>query len=117
VIEALPRPPNSTLEVTMSKLLRHRHAPGHVRDTALAAFEAWYHWDGKGPEPTVEYEIHYEPHDIPISRACKLVWNCTDIVPGDVFDLLVHDTAVKSRTYAACARAILANIKQLQEAA
>ena len=55
--------------------LRNGHAPGHVRDTALAAFEAWLHWNGDGPEPTVEYEVHYEPHQIPISRACGLGWN------------------------------------------
>jgi hypothetical protein len=98
----------------MSKLLRHGHAPGHVRETALAAFEAWLDWDGKGAEPTVEYEIHYEPHDIPISRACKLVWNCTDIVPGEVFDELTRGTylEIKRQTYAACARAIIDDIKR-----
>jgi hypothetical protein len=41
--------------------------------------------DGE-PEPTVEYEIGYEPRQIPISRACGLVWNCTDILPGLAFD-------------------------------
>jgi hypothetical protein len=60
-------------------LLKHGHAPGHVRDAACAAFEAWTSWDGTGAEPLVEYEVHYEPHEIPLSRACKLVWNCTDI--------------------------------------
>jgi hypothetical protein len=69
-------------------------------------------WDGIEPEPTVEYEIHYEPHEIPISRACKLVWNCTDIVAGSLPDqLLVEGLGIKSRTYAACARAIIQNIK------
>jgi len=96
--------------------LRNGHAPGHVRDTACNAFEAWLAWDG-GPEPAVEYEIGYVPRLIPISRALGLVWNCTDIVPSSWFDL-VQDTAqsrlrspepvIKSRTYGACARAVLA---------
>jgi hypothetical protein len=97
----------------MPKLLKCGHAPGHVRDTALAGFRAWIDWDGNEPEPTVEYEIHYEPHDIPISRACTLVWNCTDIMPGSMFDRLIDvGLDVKRRTYAACARAILADIKR-----
>ena len=92
--------------------LRNGHAPGHVRDTALAAFEAWLHWNGDGPEPTVEYEVHYEPHQIPISRACGLVWNCTDIVPGWIVDQIVRDELlpIRSRTYAAVARAIIADV-------
>jgi hypothetical protein len=92
--------------------LRDGHAPGHVRDTALAAFEAWLHWNGDGPEPTVEYEIHYEPHQIPISRACGLVWNCTDIVPGGLVDQITRDELlpIRSRTYAALARAIVADM-------
>jgi hypothetical protein len=91
---------------------RYGHAPGHVRDAAYAAFKAWAFWDGREPEPTVEYETHYEPHDILISRACKLVWNCTDIVPGGMVDLLVcKGLEIKSRTYAACARAIVTDIK------
>ncbi|MGY8669124.1 hypothetical protein Q3C01_43150 [Bradyrhizobium sp. UFLA05-109] len=68
------------------------------------------------PEPTVEYEIAYVPRQISISRACGLVWNCTDIVPGDLFDQLqdaasTYEPAIKMRTYAACARYILGNIK------
>jgi hypothetical protein len=93
--------------------LRRGHAAGHVRETALAAFEAWVSWDGKGPEPMVEYEVRYVPHDIPISRACGLVWNCTDIVPGWVFDLLIGEGLEAKRcTYAACARAIIDDIKR-----
>jgi hypothetical protein len=57
-----------------------------VRETACDAFQAWMDWDGKSPEPTAEYQIHYVPHHISISRACGLVWNCTDIVPGSLFD-------------------------------
>jgi hypothetical protein len=100
--------------------VRNGHAPGYVREMASEAFEAWLDWDGKGPEPTVEFEINYIPHEISVSRACGLVWRCTDIVPGGLFDQLqdaaqctLHsdDTVIKRRTYAACARVILADIK------
>jgi hypothetical protein len=102
----------------MTKFVNHGHAAGHFRDAACAAFEAWASWDGAGPEPTVEYEIHYEPREIPISQACKLVWNCTDIVPGLVVDQLVLEgLEIKSSTYAACARAIVADIKRRAERA
>ena len=98
--------------------LRMGHAPGHVRDAACAAFEALMEWEGQGPEPTVDFEINYEPHPIPISRACGMVWNCTDVVPGDLFDQLrsymdqFGGKQIKRQTYAACARAILGNIKE-----
>jgi hypothetical protein len=100
--------------------LRNGHAPGHVREMASEAFEAWLDWDGKGPEPTVEFEINYVPHRISLSRALGMVWNCTDIVPGSLFDgvqeaaqfqLYSFEPVIKSCTYAACARFILENIK------
>jgi hypothetical protein len=97
----------------MPKLLKRGHAPGHLRDSALAAFEAWTSWEGTGLEPTVEYEVNYTPREIPISRVCKLVWNCTDVVPGDVFQALLDaGLGMKSRTYAACARAIVQAIER-----
>jgi hypothetical protein len=105
--------------------LRNGHAPGHVRDTARDAFEAWLAWDD-GPEPTVEYEIGYVPRLIPISQAMGLVWNCTDIVGGILFQGIqeriqsksfAEECAVKRRTYAACARAVLAEIRDRREAA
>jgi hypothetical protein len=47
-----------------------------------------------------------------------MVWNCTDIVPGDIADRLVREgLGFQTRTYAACARAILADIKRHQGAA
>ena len=92
--------------------LRQGHAPGHVRETFCNAVEAWLRWRPDEPEPVVEYEINYEPHLIPISRACTLVWNCNDIVPGDVADTLCNEQlGMKSRTYAACARAMFADIR------
>jgi|SRR5229473_7671329 hypothetical protein len=93
--------------------LRNGHAPGHVRETALAAFDAWLDWNRlEEPEPTVEYEIQYVPRQITITRACGLVWNCTDVVPGHVFDgLCTQGLEVGRQTYAACARAIVEGIK------
>lgn len=97
--------------------LKYGHAPGHVRETAGAAFHAWCDWNGDGAEPTVQYEINYVPHEIPISRACGLVWNCTDIVPGLTYRVVLEaleghpNRTPKRQTYAACARAILEDIQ------
>jgi hypothetical protein len=94
------------------------HAPGHVRDTAINAFEAWIHWNGKAPEPSVEYEVNYVPEQITITRALGLVWNCTDIIPGNLFDRLqeeitgrADEPTIKRRSYAACARAVLQTMR------
>src|SRR5579863_8377284 len=99
--------------------LRYGHAPGHVRDTAHDAFRAWLAWDD-GPEPTVSYESSYTPRLIPISKALGLVWNCTDMVPGYLFDHLqeavsADEPVIKHRTYGACARALVENIKSRRQ--
>jgi hypothetical protein len=102
----------------MTTKLRFGHAGEHERNAAGAAFHAWLDWDGIGPEPAVPY--NYEPDDlITISRACGLVWNCTDIMPGQLCDWLIEDGLdIKHRTYAACAQAIVARIKtRTQQAA
>jgi hypothetical protein len=97
--------------------LRNGHAPGHVREAACEAFEVWMAWDANGPEPTVEYEVAYVPRRISLSRALGLVWNCSDIVPGGLFDRLQDamesngERVIKRRTYAACAQAVVEHIK------
>jgi hypothetical protein len=78
--------------------LRNGHAPSHLRETAGDAFLAWMDWDGTSPEPAVLYETN--------SRACGLIWNCTDIVPGLVFhglrfDLEAVGQVVRRQTYSA----------------
>ena len=88
------------------------HAPGHVRETALEAFEQWQLWDDQLPEPTVTFEVNYEPREIPISQALRMVWNCSDIVPGYHADDLAEVLPFRSRTYAGIARAIIAQMKQ-----
>ncbi len=68
------------------------HAAGHVRDTFLSSVEAYTCWDGTGPEPLAGFEVNYEQRQIPISKACGLVWNCLDILPGNVWTTLIdHD--------------------------
>jgi hypothetical protein len=88
------------------------HAPGHVREAFGAAVDAYLDWKAGQPEPTVEYEINYVPRQIPITAACGLLWNCSDILPGMMADELVgHGLPFKRRTYASAARAMLENIK------
>jgi len=91
---------------------RGGHAAGHVRDTFLSAVEAFSGWKPGEPEPNVEYEMGYETNFIPTSRACTLVWNCTDCVPGGVFNKL-KELGAKNRTYAACARAMYSWIRSV----
>lgn len=97
--------------------LRNGHAPDHVRDAFLETVDAFLDWDA-GPQPRIEFEVNYRPVSIPISRACTLVWNCTDIVPGDVFDRLAcAGLIIKRRTYAACTRALLPEVSRQAQAA
>jgi hypothetical protein len=96
--------------------LKNGHAPGHIREAACGALETWLDWDGKTPEPSIELEIGYVPRQVQISRALGLVWNCTDIMPGDLFDRLQEaissdKPAIKTRSYAACARAVLQTMR------
>jgi hypothetical protein len=93
--------------------LRGGHAPGHVRDTFLAAIDAYCHWKDDEPEPMVEFEVNYKPFEIPISRACTLVWICTDCVPGLDGEMARNcGLEFQNWTYAAIARAMHQAIKQ-----
>lgn len=92
--------------------LQHGHAPGHVRDTFIDAVGAFLEWELGEPKPTVIFQMRYVPHTIPISRACTLLWHCTDVVPGSLFDELTNELGVERRTYAACAHAMHAAIKE-----
>jgi hypothetical protein len=89
------------------------HAPGHFRETFLSAVDAFIDWKPGESEPTVEIEVGYVPHPITITKACKLLWHCTDIMPGSEFYQLRDDAGLemRSRTYAACARAMLTAIR------
>jgi hypothetical protein len=88
------------------------HTPGHVREMFRDAIEAFVNWDSGNPEPTVTYEVQYEPREITISQACGLLWNCKDVLPrGDYDRLSSCDIEPRSQTYASAARAILMYIK------
>jgi hypothetical protein len=48
---------------------------------------------------------------------CGLVWNCTDIMPSLWFDEVTRwGIEPRRRTYAACARALLADIREQLQA-
>jgi hypothetical protein len=99
---------------------RGGHCPGHVRDTFLAALEAYRQWEGGEPEPLVEFEVKYEPRPIPISKACGLVWNCSDTLPGYACRTLEEiglSEDVRSWTYGAAARAMHTTIMKIAQAA
>jgi hypothetical protein len=89
---------------------RGGHAPGHIRDAFCEAVHAFMGWDGTGPEPTVALEVNYEPQPVTVSTMCGLVWNCSDVLPGELFrwlrDDLPDDDAPRIQTYGAAARAM-----------
>ena len=89
---------------------RSGHLPGHIRDTFLEAIEAFVDDDaGK----LVRYEIHYRERLISIAEACRLVWNCTDILSGTVLRELQDclRTSLFGNTYAAAAQAIFNDLR------
>jgi hypothetical protein len=89
------------------------HAPGHVRDMFLSAIESFEAWPTNTPEPMVDFEVRFEPRPITLTRACGIVWNCSDILPGSAFETLIDcGLQLKRRTYAAAARAMSERIKE-----
>jgi hypothetical protein len=90
-------------------------APQHVRDAAIEAFLAWPWWNGEPPEPTVFCQNSRQMREITLSRACGLVWRCTCAVPDDVIERLrLVGLEIESPTYAACARAVLKDLKSMR---
>jgi hypothetical protein len=91
----------------------HGHLPGHLRDTFRQAIEAFIACEPGAPLPLVPYEIRYRERLISIAEACRLVWHCTDILPGvvlaDLQDCL--SVAPASQTYAAAAHALLRELQ------
>lgn len=72
------------------------HAKSHVRDAFLEAIELFINWRPGAPEPTVEFE----ERQITLTEACGLVWNCSDVLPGDYCSLFNE----RLGSYAAAAR-------------
>jgi hypothetical protein len=91
---------------------RGGHAPGDVRDAFVEAVDAYEAWEDGTPEPTVD--VRDQP--IRISVVCGLVWNCTDVMPGRLYDHLANlvrwpEDMTQRRTYAAGARLLKSMIK------
>jgi hypothetical protein len=95
---------------------KHGHLPGHLRDcflTAIVDFYQWWKRDDRSPPPNVTLEVHCEPHEISLERACGLLWFCTDALPGFEFEIVeeiaeYHAFPFQVGTYAAAARVIKA---------
>jgi hypothetical protein len=50
-------------------------------------------------------EVRYEPRPITISKACGMLWNCADVLPGYAYRVLLDcDLEIGRQTYAAAAR-------------
>jgi hypothetical protein len=92
---------------------RHGHVQGHIRDTFLAAIDAYIEAEPGSPAPRIPFQVKYRDRRISIAEACRLVWTCTDIMPIQEFEYLVGhlDTTPGSRTYAAAARTLLREIR------
>ncbi len=85
---------------------RGGHAPGDIRDAFEEAIEAFQQWDGGEPEPLVDVR----DQDVPISRICGLLWNCTDIMPSVACGAFGYfdDDLPQGSTYAQGARRLKA---------
>jgi hypothetical protein len=95
-----------------------RHAPNHLRLTFLDVIDEFMAWNQGEPEPNVEHIVGTGSRQIPISKACTLLWNCTDYAPRHALESLADsDLKMKRRTYAACARTMHADIKRSVSAA
>jgi hypothetical protein len=96
---------------------RHGHLPGHIRETFLAAIEAYEETAPEQRPPKIPHQINYRERQISIAEACGLVWNCTDIMPGAEFRSLCEclSEEPQRQTYAAAARALLAELKARDE--
>jgi hypothetical protein len=92
---------------------RHGHLPGHVRNAFIAAVEAYEATNPGEKPPRVLFEVEYRDRTISVAQACGLVWYCTDVLPGTVFDALcgILDNPPRWPTYAAAAKALLAALK------
>jgi len=98
-------------------LRRHGHLPGHIRETFLAAIEAYEETTRGQRPPRIPHQINYRERRISIAEACGLVWSCTDIMPGPEFRSLCDclSEEPQRQTYAAAARALLAALKENDE--
>lgn len=86
---------------------RGGHAPGDLRDAFCDAVDAYEAWEDDEPEPKIEVrECAFT-----VRQVCGLLWNCSDITPGMLYDQVCNlirwpEDAPKRRTYASCARTL-----------
>jgi len=67
----------------------------------------------------VPFEVNYEPRLVPISKLCGLLYNCTDVLPGDAVNAL-SDWGIEltgRHTYAAAARKLLSATAEVKTGA
>ena len=89
------------------------HLTNCHRQAFSDAVDAFEQWDDGEPEPT----INFRGDSITISRACGLVWRCTDILPLALSDQVrdherpFEASTTRRNTYAAAARLIKDRIR------
>lgn len=71
---------------------RGGHAPGHLRE----AFAEWLEGDRE--------------YDAEARRLTGQLWNCTDIMPRYMRELVAEDYGAEAYTYAQAARAVRATV-------
>ena len=54
------------------------NASTSLRQAFEEALDAYESWEAGEPEPT----IHIQGSDMPISKLCGLLWNCSDTMPA-----------------------------------
>jgi hypothetical protein len=101
---------NAALEDSIARIMKRiaqidheadGHAPGDLRAAFIEAVNYFEHWNELEPNPAVEF--HDRP--VPIGEVCGLLWNCSDILPGETADKLIDlGGEMRSRTYGAAAR-------------
>jgi hypothetical protein len=106
---------SSVLHGSFYAAARGGHAPGDVRQAFCDALDAFREWEDGDPEPTVEIREKM----VPISQACGLLWNCSDILPGSAWftmELCDDGNLPHRRTYAAAARWLKNRIAEVRGA-
>lgn len=70
--------------------------------------EDFHEWQRNG-FPSPEPSLAFGENNLPLTRILGLAWNCPDIMPGWLYDMIGRPT---SRTYAAAARALKQEISR-----
>ena len=86
---------------------RGGHTQGHLRDAFATAVEEYmtHPYSTDDPDPIVKVGDHEV--EMPLSRLCGLLWNCTDCMPSGLAELIFdRDDHLHRRTYAVGARAV-----------